>query len=535
MGSWSGWVMIRAGSSWFLFHEIAGVLHRTGCLFCQTYRFGYVAFEVKMKFLFDTNIVIPLEPQAPPELGSRPPMAMDLVRMILESKNQLLVHPLIANDIERDAVFERKSWTKLVLTKYPMLEHHAEVTAEFEVALGGSTLPFSNDWVDNHLLLAVERDAVDYLVSEDRGIHRKAARMGIGDRVVHVTDALTILRGFFPRFAPVPPAVERLPTHRLDENDPIFDGFRLDYPGFDDWLRSAKRHNRPTWVVPGFDGKLAAVCILKHEESGEYGLSGKVLKICTFKVGDDYHGYRFGELLLKPVFRYAADNYFDRIYVTAFEKHEHLLTLFGEFGFETLPQTSRYGEQVLTRVVLPAEHAEQSNTASEFCRKFMPLRASWQAAAWIIPIQPRFEAVLFPDRQQQGSLFRGVHPFGNGIRKAYLSHANATSMAPGDLVAFYRSADEQALVSLGAVDATKRSADWGAIARFVARRTVYSEADIKQMCDDGEVLAISFRQVLHEFRPVPLAELRRHGIAVPQSTARIKPEVLQWLRNRCGM
>ena len=499
----------------------------------QLRRRGTLWQETSVKFLFDTNIIIPLEPQVAPTDGAIAPAAMELLRLIQQSGSQVLVHELISDDIQRDRQEERKRWTSVVLAKYPVLSPYPGIAPEQKLLIGDAPRG-SNAWVDDHLLTAVARDAVDYLVTEDRGMHRKAARLAIGERVLFVIDALTIVRGLFPAFSPTPPAVARVPLHSLDASDPIFDGFRSDYLGtFDAWLSNAKRLDRPAWVVWGDSHRIAALCIIKEETSGEFGLRGKVLKICTFKVADQYHGFRFGELLLKPVFRYLVDNKYDRVFVTSFEKHVHLVAMFADFGFRTLEERTSLGELVLERSVGPQGDDVDLGPA-EFCLRFSPLFPSWKGTVWLVPIRPVFEAILFPERQTQGDFFGGTHPFGNGIRKAYLCHSGTTSLAAGDVLAFYRSVDTQAVVSLGTVDSVMRSEVSNEITRFVARRTVYTASQIDHMCLEGAVLAIQFRQLLRDFEPIPGKELKKKGISTPQSLARLTPEALPWFRQRTG-
>lgn len=72
------------------------------------------------------------------------------------------------------------------------------------------------------------------------------------------------------------------------------------------------------------------------------------------------------------------------------------------------------------------------------------------------------------------------------------------------------------------------------IARFVARRTVYSEADIEGMCTKGEVLAILFHQVLRDFNRIDRQELMTRSITISQSLSRISEEAKPWLRSRTG-
>ena len=62
-----------------------------------------------------------------------------------------------------------------------------------------------NDEVDSSMLAEVAGDRVDILITEDRGIHRKAARLGLAGRVFTI-DA------FLERS---PPKIRPLPTTRF--------------------------------------------------------------------------------------------------------------------------------------------------------------------------------------------------------------------------------------------------------------------------------------------------------------------------------
>ncbi len=50
------------------------------------------------------------------------------------------------------------------------------------------------------------------------------------------------------------------------------------------------------------------------------------MKICTFKVKDEFRGEKYGELLLKQVLWYAQANEYDLTYITAFPKQDFLST-----------------------------------------------------------------------------------------------------------------------------------------------------------------------------------------------------------------
>ena len=61
---------------------------------------------------------------------------------------------------------------------------------------------------------------MDFLVTEDLGIHRKAVRLGLDDHVLTVADALDIVRGLYETVPTTPPAVEPITADRLDPSDP---------------------------------------------------------------------------------------------------------------------------------------------------------------------------------------------------------------------------------------------------------------------------------------------------------------------------
>ena len=60
----------------------------------------------------------------------------------------------------------------------------------------------------------------------------------------------------------------------------------------------------------------------------------KILKICTFKVRDEFQGEKFGKLLLKQALWFAQHNKYDMTYVTAFPKQAFLIDLLAYYGFK---------------------------------------------------------------------------------------------------------------------------------------------------------------------------------------------------------
>ena len=76
-------------------------------------------------------------------------------------------------------------------------------------------MPKPNDAVDVALLHALDIGAVDFLVSQDQGIHGRARRSTppLADRVLTVVDAVAWLRTTFEPKEVRLPLVEEVPAH----------------------------------------------------------------------------------------------------------------------------------------------------------------------------------------------------------------------------------------------------------------------------------------------------------------------------------
>lgn len=486
-----------------------------------------------MKFLIDSNIFIPLEPTRLTDIEAGTPLATEFARLVAQAGHQLFVHPASREDLLRDDEKTRRTLREIQFEKYPLLPEPPLPSSRM-IGILGDVAKGTNDWVDHQLLAAIEANAADFLITEDRSLLRKAARLGFEERVATVPEAISIFKDLFDLVPPPPPAIKPIKAHNLDEADPIFESLRSDYPGFDEWLIKCKREHRQAWIVQGESQGYAGLCILKREDPGEFGLTGKVLKICTFKISERHNGFRFGELLLKYSFEYADFNKFDRIYVTAFEKHEDLIDLLGNFGFQPITDKTARGEIVLVKRLSFIEEERNSHGPLEFNIKFGPFAVKLQdIPIFLVPIQPQYHRMLFPEAENQLSFFPGRHPCGNSIRKAYLSNAAIRKINPGSNLLFYRSEDFQCITALGVVEGTMVSSKPTDIARYVGKRTVYSFKDIAELCK-REVLAILFRQSMILKSLLDIDELIRSGFVLkaPQSIMQLPKEATEWLQTR---
>lgn len=492
-----------------------------------------------MRILLDTNVIIDLEPTAHEHLSPLTMSAAELVRIALQHGVTIYQHPKVRQDLARDKDTARFQKRSILLNKYAVLPDPPGLWPSMTDRIGKSA-EGTNDFVDDHYLAAVFANAVDLLVTEDKGIHRKAALLDLHERVLRIDDALAAIRKFFPVPAPSepPPLAERTVAHSLDPHDPIVTSFREDYaPHFDKWLEKCQRQHRLTWVirVPG-SSYVKAFCIVKEENPNEHGLplTGRVLKICSFKVSDEYLGFRFGELLLKCVFDHAHSAGLDWLFVTIFEKHAGLVALFEDFGFQQQPERTGLGEIVLTKPLTPGPDDYSILDPWTLHFRFGPHAANLsEVPFFLVPIQPQYSEILFPETRRQTNLLEEASPFGNAIRKAYLSASPIRRLNKADILLFYVSENYQVLLAAGIVEQILVSDDAEEIARATARRTVFSFDEIQEYCQHGQrkVLAILFRQIRILEPGIRGADLLAHGAmsAVPQSIQSVPEEAKPWL------
>lgn len=483
-----------------------------------------------MIFLLDTNIVIPVEPTSPQDVEVGTEVISELLSSLNRGRHQWLIHPSIRTDIARDSNVTRRAMRTQLLAKYQCLVEPPLISRRIIEVLRQPEAG-SNDEVDFLLLAAVEADSVDYLVTEDRRLQRCAKRLGLGDRVMSAGDALAVVRALFPNVPLPPPHVRAKVAHSLNDSDPIFATLRKEYPEFSAWLCKCKREQRPVWVIEVGD-QYGGICILKPDEEGAYGFAGRVAKICTFKISETHRGFRFGELLLKAVFGYLFTNRYDLAYVEVYDHHQELCSLLEEFGFAERSR-SKAGELVMAKELVPSQNA-QNLSALDYHIAFGPKYfCSEGVDGFIVPIQPRFHQMLFPEAEAQLSFAQEVRPFGNSIRKAYLCHSKIKRLSAGAFVLFYRSIDLQAVQVIGVVEDTLVSDDAKEIARFVGKRSVYTFDEIQKMAD-RPVLAVRFRQALQLDIPWSLELLKGSGVikAPPQSFTSLPSSSRAWLENQ---
>jgi len=489
-----------------------------------------------MNFLVDTNILIPLEPTKPDDLSDKTTEAVDFVHLLRQAGFQLIIHPIQKQDFQKDHDASRREMRNILLGKYIELRNPPTTSLVFQEEIQ-NIKPNSNDWVDFQLLVALERDAVDFLVTEDKGLRKLARRHDLADRVFDLSEAISRIKDLIGEPVPAPPAVRSVIAYELDESDPIFESFRDDYsPDFERWLTDCKRENRQAWIIEG-DNEYAAVSIVNPETKNHLDLEGKILKICTFKTSEKFSGRKYGELLLKTIFSYALSKKYDGLYVTVLPKLDSLIAFFEDFGFHRIPDKTKRGEFKLTKPILSfateSSHEDELEPLDYHVRYGPTAIRIDNSQVFITPIKPEFHRLLFPEEENQKELVTGFFPFGNSIRKAYLCNSSLKRIDKGDLLLFYRSGDIRGITSVGIVENILVTSSPDILTKFVLKRTVYSKKEIEEMCLKP-VLAIQFRYSGLMRPPIKFDELKYEGLisGPPQSIQSISKEKIEWLREQ---
>ena len=352
-----------------------------------------------------------------------------------------------------------------------------------------------NDVVDATLLHALDIGAVDFLVTEDKPLHRRAWRYAprLSDRVLFVADAVELLRTTFePKKTPIR-YVEEVSAHQIPLNDPIFRSLREDYPEFDTWWREkCVREHRSCWIVD--DGSIAGLLVRKDESQAKTESitpAEKILKICTFKVSPEKRGIKLGELLLKQVFWFAQTNAYDLIYLTTFPKQETLIDLLEFYGFFQT-RTKSNGELVyekrFSRERLECQEGEDVFLTDR--RNYPRFVSGPGIRAFGIPIKETYHDTLYPDLKErlQLALFdsqvfgSGPAKPGNTIRKVYLCRASSSLGPPGSILFFYKGKSDdppsQAMTAVGVLEKLTVAESDNDLLRLTVGRSVYNKKEL---------------------------------------------------------
>lgn len=493
------------------------------------------------KLLIDTNILIGLEDNK--EIDTR---LSSLFQKCQSNNVQVFIHEASRVDIERDKNNPRKAIILSKIAKFPELKDiPIPDKSALELIYGGINKP--NDYVDVVLLHTLhEVGAIDFLVTQDRDIHKRAAQLNISNRVFTVEDTLVWLRDKYDRTPVSLPFVEEKQCHQINRKDDIFISLQNDYNGFNDWFNdSCVRSHRHCWTI-NFDNEIAGI-VIRKDESFEALLSvlptakklfcktpDKILKICTFKIKEKFRGEKFGEQLLKQILWWSHKNHYELVYLTVYPKHKNLVDLLFQYGFENIGRSK--GELYLAKSFATGILSTKPRSdILAYHRQYYPAFISDETVRkFLIPIRAIYYAKLFPENvnKRQVELFDtaggipGSRIPGNTIRKVYVCHAQINTIRLGDILLFFHlknnnSLDSRCLTTVGIVDGFNVTDMNDELLRLTAKRSVFSQGELEEFTKNKKkVRVINFLIAGHITPSIPYSKMENIGIVGPYQSIR---------------
>jgi len=485
-----------------------------------------------MRILIDTNIIIYRED---PEVLAE--NLQFLMRTLNDEKKDIVVHPLSIDEIRKDPDENRRNINLSKVQTYSLLKNPPSFKKDLNFNSILKSPKNAHDYVDHTLLYAVYKNAVSFLITEDKIIHKKAFKLRIDDRILSIDEALDVFKTI--KLPSTPPSIYKDTAHNLDIKDKIFDSLKEDYPEFEEWFKKIQLQGRDCLVYKNRDDSLGALLIYK-DENERIPLKTKFLpakermKIATLIVSSK--GNKIGEFFIQWATNYAIKKNFDEIYLTHFTKpDDYLVYLIEEYGFIHIGQNNNINqngdyEDVFVKYLSPTRELIQNienDTSNQLSKVFYPkFYDGKNVKKFIVSIWPEYHEKLFIGTERQSKLYEHDHGFiveGNAIKKAYLSHSNTKKISPGDLLLFYRTTDLKAITCIGVVEKVipnLENAD--EVTKEVGKRTVYSPEEIKAFADnESPTLVLLF--IFSTWIPHNV-NIRELNIPAPQNIAEISHE-----------
>jgi len=258
-----------------------------------------------MRILLDTNIIIHREASKVynQDIGL-------LFNWLDRLHYEKCIHPLSLEEINSYQDEEVVNTMKIKIANYNILKTDSpENEPILKIRQFDKT---RNDFIDTSLIKEVLNERVDFLITEDRGIHRKAKALGIPEKIYKIDSFLEKSVAENPGLKDYRIlSVKKEYFGNINLQDKFFHSFLEDYEEFGKWFN--KKADNISYVCIT-DNQVKAFLYLKIENKGSETYDDinpnfapkKRLKIGTFKVTST--GFKLGERFLKIIFDNAIAN-----------------------------------------------------------------------------------------------------------------------------------------------------------------------------------------------------------------------------------
>ncbi|MDR4306350.1 GNAT family N-acetyltransferase [Chelatococcus sambhunathii] len=290
------------------------------------------------------------------------------------------------------------------------------------------------------------------------------------------------------------PSLKLKKFKEINLKDPIFDSLKKQYKEFSEWFK--KKSDEPAYVIETSSGALRGFVYLKIETGEITDVSpslpaAKRLKVGTFKI--IAHGTKLGERVIKKIFDHAIDENVSEVYVTVFDTHSQLISLFERYGFkEKGSKTTKNGtEKVLLRSMTDLE----DDILSDY-----PYVHSNGVNKFLLAIYPEYHTNLFPDsilKTESPDIVTDISHT-NTIHKVYIAKMALTRLKKGDIVIVYRTTDiigrarfRSVVTSLCVVEETRARKSFvseDAFVEYAAPHSVFTEEELRHLYQENDRL-----------------------------------------------
>jgi hypothetical protein len=443
-------------------------------------------------------------------------------------KHEKCVHAVSLREIEKHRDEKVRNSFAAKLQAYNILKTTAPTSAG--ALKFSSTDRTENDRNDTTIVNEVVANRVDILLTEDRGVHPKAALLGIADKVFTLDGFLEKVTAENPSLADYKVlAVNKTVFGAINIAAEFFDSFRQDYGGeaFDKWF--ARKADEVAYVCHQGNDLVAFLYVKVENEEENYNEieprfePKRRLKIGTFKV--EMNGFKLGERFLKIIFDNALRQKVEEVYVTLFLNtpgQQRLVTLLQDFGFiEHGTKAGKYGNELV--LVRNMKRPFDANAPA----LTFPI-VSLGTRAFIVPIWPDFHTSLLPDsilRTESPVDFVEQLPHRNAIRKVYISRSINRDLRPGDAILFYRTGGlyKSVVTTVGVVEnVTVNIRDASHFIALCRKRSVFDDKELMKWWDykrHSRPFIVEFLYAYSFTRRPNMKELIDHGIIRDVSSA----------------
>jgi len=430
------------------------------------------------KVLLDTNVVIHREKSN----INRTDIGL-LFRWLDKLRYEKCIHRVTVAEIRRHEDLVVRETMAVKLDSYSELKTLAPEDAKIKKVLAEDVT--ENDRNDTLLLNEVHAGRVDCLITEDKGLHRKAGALLAQGRVFTIEDFLSKVDTENPALTTYKVlSVRDSLFGKLKLSDSFFDSFKEDYghARFEKWFNN--KANETVYVSTDEENGVVAFLYLKIEREDENYSDiqpafsrKKRLKVGTFKVIST--GHKLGERFLKIVFDNAMKSRVEEIYVTIFETADHLplIDLLKEWGFvrHGIKTSDSGAEQVYVR--------DFRAQVSDDIKSSYPFISSEQRK-FIVSIRPEYHTDLLPDsilKTERPEDFQALKGHRNAIQKVFISRSIQRDMCPNDIVVFYRTGGYHTSVvtTIGVIESVvKNISDADKFIELCRKRSVFSDDEL---------------------------------------------------------